>query len=161
MYGTLEKATTYYGASFPEWGDLDEAQKTTALTQGSMILDAIYAHRFPGQKTGGIAQIRQWPREGAQTIRGELIPFDMIPPAVEVAAFEIAKSEVLRPGGILPTSFASQQVKKQKIDVLEREFFKNQSMYSRDNLPYLPVIEGILIDIINDNQGSFPIFWVR
>lgn len=161
MYGSLENAVTYFGAGFPEWADLDEEQKTIALTQGSMILDAIYGHRFSGKKTGGYNQLRQWPREGATTTSGEEIPFNIIPAAVEIATFELAKSEVLRPGRILPSSFNSQQIKRQKLDVLEREFFKNQSTVSRDNLPYLPVIEGILFDLLDHTHGQFPIFWVR
>lgn len=162
MYGTLESADTYFASiGFANWATLTDEQKTAALTRGSMILDAIYGFRFPGSKTGGFSQVKQWPRENAQTIRGEDIPDDVIPPAVEIATYEITRSEVERPGNLLPASFPQQQLKKQKLDVLEKEFFKNMSNVPRDSLPYLPMIEGILVDLIADTQGDFPIFWVR
>lgn len=161
MYGDVTKATAYYGTGFPQWADLDDDQKTQSLVTASMILDAIYGARFPGQKTGGLQQLRQWPRTNARTSSGEVIPTELVPPAVEIATFEIAKQEIVRPGRILPAAFNAQQVKRQKIDVLEREFFKNQSQDVRTNLPHLPIIEGILIELISDMQGMFPVFWVR
>ena len=161
MYGDITKADAYFSNTFPSWSGLTGDAKTTALVNASMILDAVYALRFPGYKTGGLSQIRQWPRSNARTSSGEMIPPDLIPPAVEIATFEIAKQELIRPGKILPVAFNAQQIKRQKLEGLEREFFKNQSMRSTDNLPHLPIIEGILIELLGDMQGMFPIFWVR
>lgn len=162
MYGTVVNADAYFASvGFSEWANLIEAQKLSALTNGSMIIDAIYGFRFVGSKTGGYNQLEQWPRVNAVTIRGEEIPDDVIPLAVETATYEVVRSEVQNPGALLPASVSNQQVKKEKLDVLEREFYKDISMVPRDSLPFLPTVEGILYDLISDMQGTFPIFWVR
>lgn len=162
MYGTIDQADTYFSSvNFSNWSLLTEEQKTTALTTGSNILDALYTHRFPGQKTGGFQQVDQWPRTNAKTRFGEVIPEDVVPDPIIHAAFEIARIEITKPNSILPATLSGQQIKKQKLDVLEREFFKNDIVDQYGHLPYLPLIEGLIFDFIYSGTGEFPVFWVR
>lgn len=162
MYGTLLESDQYFlNSGFDQWDNLTDAQKKSVLGRSSVILDALYGHRFPGQKENGLNQVEQWPRVNATTLRGEPIPEGLVPPAVKTAVYEIARIEVTRPGSIIPNTMTNQQVRKQKLDVLEREFFKGVDGNSRDSLPYLPIIEGILSDLVSDNLGLFPVFWVR
>ena len=162
MYGTIAQADAYYSSvNFSNWGLLSDEQKTVALTTGSNILDALYTHRFPGQKTGGFQQVNQWPRTNAKTRFGEDIPADVVPTSLEIAAYVITIQEVSNPGSLLAVSFSSQQVKRQKLDVLEREFFKNDAVDQYGHLPFLPVVEGMLYDILISNLPDFPVYWVR
>lgn len=162
MYGTIVDADSYFlNTGFSEWAELSTQEKTSALINGSNLLDAMYVHRFPGQKTGGFNQANQWPRTNAMTVRGEEIPPNVVPLPVINAAYEIAKMDLLDPGSVLPSSFAQQQIQREKVDVIEVAYFKNQSTNVLDNIPFLPIIEGILYDLLVDRQGSFPIFWVR
>lgn len=162
MYGTIDQADTYFSSiGFTNWETLSTEQKTSALVSGSNILDAIYAHRFSGKKTGGYQQSNQWPRSGANTRFGEVIPEDVVPDPIIHAAFEIARSEITKPNSILPATLSGQQIKRQKLDVLEREFFKNDIVDQYGHLPYLPLIEGLIFDFIYSGTGEFPVFWVR
>lgn len=162
MYGTTDQADTYFSTiGFTNWETLSTEQKTSALVSGSNILDALYTHRFPGQKTGGFQQVDQWPRINAKTRFGEVIPEDVVPDPIIHAAFEITRSEVTKPNSILPATFTGQQIKRQKLDVLEREFFKNDQVDQYSHLPYLPLIEGLIFDFIYSGTGEFPVFWVR
>lgn len=161
MYGTIAEADAYFGSGFARWGTLTADQKTAALIGGSGIVDALYGHRFPGQKAGGFEQENQWPRINAKTTSDERIPEDLIPNAVKRATYEIVRLEVTRPNSVFPGVVVAQQIKRQKVDVIEKEFFKNQSNNPLDSLPFLPLIEGILLDLLNDRFGDFPIFWVR
>ncbi|PBC23479.1 MULTISPECIES: DnaT-like ssDNA-binding protein [unclassified Mesorhizobium] len=127
-----------------------------ALRQrGSAYLDGTYGMRFPGQPTGGIAQEREWPRTGA-TAYGATLASDLVPTRVEQASYEAAHIELKKPGSLSISFDPAQRVKRQKVDVIEREFFElgdNGNVWA-PNAPVSSLIEGLLAPLIGPVWGE-------
>lgn len=89
---------------------------------GSDYVDGAYEPRLQcSQRTGGFAQDRAWPRTG-HTVNCELVPDDFIPPAWINASYRAAYLQAVNgfaTGGTDP----SRLTKREKVDVIEREFF--------------------------------------
>lgn len=164
MYGSVEGSIEYHtlrGNS--EWLDLETGEKSALLVKGTTILDALYAHRFPGRKTGGFNQIDQWPRTGARSKSGEVIPVDVVPVAVEMANYELSNLLLVNDGLLdMEVIDPNRMLKKEKIDVIETEYYKNMSATTDllGLLPLLPIVEGILSEVL-EFMGDFPVYWVR
>ncbi|WP_311272184.1 MULTISPECIES: DnaT-like ssDNA-binding protein [unclassified Rhizobium] len=147
-YGNIAGFTTYAeaaGYAFPD-GTTD-AQKSAALLRGSLVIDR-YEPRFSGKRAGGFAQDRAWPRTGASTYYGEAIPDNVIPAAIENAAYEAAFLELTNPGSLSPVITGSATVKREKIGSLEVEYSSSSSMSFEDMIklatPFVLTIEGML-----------------
>ena len=72
----------------------------SALQVASEWLDNIYRPSFPGMKTGGRDQEREWPRAGATDIYGYAIPSDTVPNEITYATYEAALQDMNSPGSL-------------------------------------------------------------
>ena len=111
--------------------------------RGSQYIDGLYGSRFSGQPTEGFAQERAWPRSGAYG-HGKSIPTDLIPVAVEQAAYAAAFQEALKPGSLSVSAMNAGVLKRKKIDVLEKEYFEGSGDAVADNTLRLSAVEGLL-----------------
>jgi len=111
--------------------------------RGSQYIDGLYGSRFSGQPTEGFAQERAWPRSGAYG-HGQSIPTDLIPVAVEQAAYAAAFQEALKPGSLSVSAMNAGVLKRKKIDVLEKEYFEGSGDAVADNTLRLSAVEGLL-----------------
>jgi len=90
-----------YEAYCEERGYSQTHPHATVLAKGlvaSEWLDARYASQFPGLKTGGRNQEREWPRTGASDKEGYAIDSTVVPKEIKYAAFEALRREVASPG---------------------------------------------------------------
>jgi len=111
--------------------------------RGSAYIDGLYGSRFSGQPTGGFAQDRAWPRTGA-CAHGQSIPADVVPVAIEQAAYAAAFQEALKPGSLSVTATSAGALKRKKIDVIEKEYFEGSGDAVADNTLRLSAVEGLL-----------------
>ena len=141
-YGTdqgFEDWLTMNGHVLPE-----NAPVPAILRQrGSQYIDGLYGSRFSGQPAEGFAQERAWPRSGA-CAHGQSIPSDVIPVAVEQAAYAAALQEAIKPGSLSVTATSAGALKRKKIDVIEKEYFEGSGDAVADNTLRLSVVEGLL-----------------
>lgn len=103
---------------------LPAAANLSAIRQiGSDYLDAAYEGRLGcSRRTEGFEQERAWPRTGHRFNR-QAVPSDLIPPAWVNASYRAAYLEAMTPGWGTGSTDPNRVVKRQKVDVLEREFF--------------------------------------
>ena len=120
-YVTVAEADAYHAIrpSANSWAALTEPEKEQRLVAASDYLDSQYI--FNGKKTDE-NQPREFPRNGATEI----------PTAIKKAVFELALQDSL-------TSNASAEVKREKVDVLEVEYFQ-----SDDGAIRFGYIDGLL-----------------
>ena len=120
-YVTVAEADTYNAIrpSQSIWAALSDSEKEQRLVAASDYLGSQYI--FTGKKTDP-NQPREFPRNGATEI----------PTAIKKAVFELALQDSL-------TSNASAEVKREKVDVLEVEYFQ-----SDDGAIRFGYIDGLL-----------------
>lgn len=118
--------------------------------RGSAYIDAVYGGRFPGVPTAGYAQERQFPRTGA-TIYGSDLPDSVIPTIVIEASYMAALQEDRSPGSLSVVVTPGKQVRRTKVDVLEKEYFESKGGALASATPILSAIEGLLAPLISDN----------
>lgn len=164
MYGTLSDANTYHSdRGNTGWAGSD-ADKTAALIRASEYIDGRYRYQaggcwrsmFRGRKTGGRAQSAEWPRTGATDSEGNAIPDDEVPSEVERATYEAALRELESPGSLSPDYVASQQIVREKVDVIEVQYASaTSSGAATPNRPHVTIVDDILSGLLCDltNQG--------
>ena len=126
-YGTEAGADDYHDArGNTAWAAGSSPDKLAALTRASQYIDGRGQcdglSLFPGTKTGGRAQVLVWPRTGAVDWSGAAILPDEVPVEVQFATYEAALRELAAPGSLNPDYVPAQQVKREKVDVLETEY---------------------------------------
>lgn len=112
---------------------------------GSDYVDGAYEPRLQcSKRTGGFAQERAWPRTG-HTVNCEDVPSDLIPQAWINASYRAAYLQAVSgfaQGGTDP----SRLTKREKVDVIEREFFAKGDGADQGNaapgFPVDPLIDG-------------------
>jgi len=96
--------------------------KEAALRRATSWLDGKYRSFFNGAKVNGRNQALEWPRTNATDAAGAAVtgvPIEM------VRANAVAASrEAVTAGALTPDTDRSVQVKRQKVDVLEVEYFE-------------------------------------
>lgn len=126
-YGTLEQAAAYHearnNAAWAEKADSPDSERAAALLRASAWLDGKYRPRFPGKKTSGRAQRREWPRTGAVDVEGAEIGDSEVPQEIIDATYEAALRELAQPGSLAPDFKPSEGVKRirKKVGDLEKE----------------------------------------
>lgn len=105
--------------------------------RGSTYLTALYGSRFVGQPLNGVSQVDAWPRtvyDGA------------IPAAVIEASYQAAWYEANNIGGLVAGGSSAKQVKRQKVEGLEREFFgpSEGQDYAASLTPLISTVDGLL-----------------
>jgi len=153
-YGTDEGFTTWLaeqGYVLP-----DDAPSVTVLrARGSAYVDG-YEAFWTGQRTGGVMQELGWPRTGALLNCTVAIPDDVIPPAVVNASYRAAWLEA-ETAGILagPASTPGSRVKRQRVDVIEREFFDDGKAEVGSGPAFIDsMIDGAMQAFICDADGG-------
>jgi hypothetical protein len=134
-----------------------DAPAVAVLRQrGSRYIDATYGSRFSGSPTGGIDQERAWPRSGACAY-GVSIADDVIPDAVVEASYFAAFQEAKSPGSLSAAVAGSKQVKRQKVEGIEREFFESGSGDAVDDARLkLTDVEGLLAPFLTADAAGAP-----
>jgi hypothetical protein len=89
---------TARGRDTSQW--LDPAVIAAGLV-ASEWLDGSYRASFPGTKVGYRAQVREWPRTGADDADGYAIASDSVPQEMYNAAYEATYRELTSPGSLL------------------------------------------------------------
>lgn len=111
--------------------------------RGSQYIDGLYEARFPGIRTGGLGQERAWGRTGACAYGQEIGP-DVVPLAIEHASYFAAYQEAVSPGSLSVAASSSGAIKREKVDVLEVEYFEGTGDAAADALVRLSAVEGLL-----------------
>lgn len=124
--------------------------------RGSAYIDGLYGARFLGLPTDPLSQERAWPRTGA-TVHRTAIPSDTIPAAVINASYAAAYHEALNPGGLAVAVTPAQQVKREKVDVLEVEYFAGSGDAVADATPILTAVEGLLAPVLAQPLSTTPV----
>jgi len=131
FYGTVAAADAYHAARANAAWTGDDVAKQAALLRASVYIDGryrkllasgVWQSLFPGVKTEGRGQAREWPRTGAEDYEGHAIPPDQVPVEVEQATYEAALRELVEPGSLSPDFVAASTVKRQKVGPIEEEF---------------------------------------
>lgn len=131
FYGTVAAADAYHAARANAAWTGDDVAKQAALIRASVYIDGryrkllasgVWQSLFPGVKTEGRGQAREWPRTGAEDYEGHAIPSDQVPIEVEQATYEAALRELVEPGSLSPDFVAASTVKRQKVGPIEEEF---------------------------------------
>lgn len=137
-------------AGFTDWlADNGYAAPTNVLTvaqlrqRGSDYVDALYGAQFPGAPVDAFDQERAWGRTGA-TVYGRAIPEGFIPNNIILASYHAARHEDLNPGSLTVSASASGAVKREKIDVIETEYFAGSGQAAADATVRLSAVEGLL-----------------
>lgn len=123
--------------------------------RGSAYVDG-YERYWTGQRTDGVMQEDGWPRTGAKVNCTVDVPDDVIPPAVVTAAYRAAWLDAQTPG-VLSGSVvtAGARVKRQKVDVIEREFFDDGKAAVGGGPSFIDsTIDGLLGQFICDAKGG-------
>ena len=128
------------GYSTSSDGDLTVAQ---LRQRGSDYIDALYGQRFKGEPAGGIDQERAWPRVNASAWKTPLAD-DVIPRNVIIASYHAALHESSNPGSLAVAASAVSAVKREKVDVLETEYFEGSGDAAADATIKLSAVEGLL-----------------
>jgi hypothetical protein len=155
FYGTLEGADSYHAErGNSAWAAASESDRAAALIRASVYIDSLGTKlpevgkcvmAFPGRKTGGRAQTLQWPRLDAVDANGDTI--EGIPQEVISAAYEAALLE-LTAGYLTPVYVASSGVKREKVDVLETEYFDTSGQGADSVQPVPLVVQALLATVM-------------
>ena len=111
--------------------------------RGSAYIDGLYGSRFSGLPAGGFAQERAFPRVGAEAY-SQAIPSDLVPVAVEQASYAAGYQEAIAPGSLAPAVSAAASIKREKVSVIETEYFAGSGDAVADATVRIAVVEGLL-----------------
>ena len=124
--------------------------------RGSDYLDATDAARLDcSAPTGGIAQERAWPRTGHLIYGGAIDPA-AIPAAWVQASYRAAYREATTPGWATSSRDPSRMTKREKADVVEREFFAPGETAGASGANIDAQIEGLITPFLCYVFGRLP-----
>jgi len=127
--------------------------------RGSVYIDATYGPRFIGVPTAPVTQEREWPRMGASIHDVELAD-SAIPIRVVTASYEAAWMEASSPGILSVIVNPNAMVKRNKVDVIEQEFFEPGLASGSAIMASLSsTIEGLLSPLL-DPSSNYPMVLV-
>lgn len=118
--------------------------------RGADYVDSAYASRLTcSQPTNGFEQERAWPRTG-HMVGTQVIPSGVIPQAWILASYRAAYVEATASGSLAVTVNPGQRIKRQKVDVIEREFFDNGSVGigSGSSAPVDSIVDGLVASLL-------------
>lgn len=114
---------------------------------GSNYIDAAYEWRLQcSKRTGGFNQDLAWPRSG-HYVNGQAVPDDLIPQAWVNASYRAAYLQATQPGWATASTDPSRVTKREKVDVIEREFFAASDVAQGNAAPGMPadgIIDGMI-----------------
>lgn len=123
--------------------------------RGSLYVDS-YEKFWTGQRTGGVMQELGWPRTGATVNCTQAVPEDVIPPAVITASYRAGWLDAETPGILRGSAgSAGSRIKRQKVDVIEREFFDDGKAEIGGGPSFIDSqIDGLLSQFICNDDGA-------
>ncbi len=147
-----------YGSNeeFQDWLDSqglsipDDAPSLDVLRQiGSDYVDAAYEYMLKcSHRTDPFNQERVWPRTG-HYFNGQPVPDNLIPKAWVLASYRAAWLEANNPGWATNPSTPGRITKREKVDVIEREFFSAEEAgggaSAAPGFPTDAVINGLVV----------------
>lgn len=150
-YGTNEDFESWLadqGLSLP-----DTAPSVAVLRQlGSAYVDSAYEYRLQcSRRAGGWEQELAWPRIG-HVINGQTVPDDLVPQAWINASYRAGYLNAITPGWSTDQVTPGRVTKRERVDVIEREFFdQSQAGGSADSAPGFPsdaIINGLVLPFL-------------
>lgn len=164
-YGSLADALIYHTDSGNDlWSDptKTDAERLSALVRGSRALDGRYGLLFTGAKTGGLAQVRAFPRTGAFDYCAQLeVDAGSVPVAITQAAYELALIELVAAGSLTPSVTAGRLTKSEAVvGAASRSFFSPEELGMTGNplnsfRPTIMAVEDLLSCYLKPARG----FW--
>lgn len=158
FYGTVAAADAYHAARANAAWTGDDVAKQAALIRASVYIDGryrkllasgVWQSLFPGVKTEGRGQAREWPRTGAEDYEGHAIPPDQVPVEVEQATYEAALRELVEPGSLSPDFVAASTVKRQKVGPIEEEFSVAAGADGAESVrPVISIIDEMIAPVL-------------
>ena len=125
--------------------------------RGSDYLDATYAARLQcSAPTGGFDQERAWPRTGHMVL-GMAVGDADIPSAWVRASYRAAWREATTPGWATSSRDPSRMTKREKADVVEREFFEPGETAGASGANIDAMIEGLIGPFLCGEYGGLPL----
>lgn len=126
----------------------DDAPSVEVLRNiGSFYVDAAYEHMLScSSRTGGFDQPLAWPRTGHR-LNGKAVPSDLVPTAWVQASYRAGYLQAITPGWATNSVDATRQTRREKVDVVEREYFKADEAAGSSVAPGMAsdsVINGML-----------------
>lgn len=157
IYGDITEAGIYHTArgNGARWDAI--TNQLAALVNGSDYVDQRYrvklksgrwVSEFPGVRTAGRDQDREWPRTGAKDYEGEPIPADVVPQEVEYASYEAALIDGENPGSLSPAFVWSELVTREKVGPIEVAYAAPPNMDGTLNRPIYPKIDEIIAPVL-------------
>jgi len=131
----------------------DDAPTPAVLRQlGSAYVDSAYEYRLQcSRRAGGWEQELAWPRAG-HVINGQTVPDDLIPQAWIQASYRAAYLNAVTPGWSTDQVTPGRVTKREKVDVIEREFFNQEDAGGgADSAPGFPsdaIINGLVLPFL-------------
>lgn len=97
---------------------------TTAEIEGAILRSVAYLNtlKWHGSRTNGRAQALAWPRQDVTDCEGNEIASNEIPAELIQAQHVLTEAELASPGITAPNGNFSRIVKREKVDVIEREY---------------------------------------
>ncbi|WP_293875559.1 DnaT-like ssDNA-binding protein [Sphingomonas sp. UBA978] len=140
-----------HGLSLPA----DAPVPAVLRTRGTAYVDG-YETFWTGSRSGGVMQELGWPRTGSTLNCTIAVADDVIPPPVVNAAYRAAWLEASTPGILAgPVSTPGSRVKRQKVDVIEREFFDDGAAKMGGGPAFVDsMIDGALRQFVCDSTGG-------
>lgn len=114
---------------------------------GSDYVDSAYGHLLMcSQKAGGWDQERAFPRAGHR-VGGQLLPDDLVPQAWINASYRAGYLHAVQPGWATNGIDSNRVTRREKVDVIEREFFAPGDVSASSVAPGMPsdsIINGMV-----------------
>lgn len=155
FYGTAAGYEAYLLARNYPPTDATDAEIEAALLVASEWLDARYGPMLAAgctNKTGGRAQVREWPRAGFVDVYGYAIGQTEIPREVEHATYEATLRQLANPGS-LSVDYTPSKYKRAAVDgAVSVEYAGYSSAY--DLQTSIPIIDGIMYPLISSQTGA-------
>lgn len=153
-YRTLAQIAAYAaarGLTFPIAGAAEQPAEQAAR-RAAEWLDGAFRSRFPGRKTNGRGQAREWPRTGAKDMSGEPIGADEIPVEIGDAQCEAAVRELATPGELSPDYVPAERVKSETVGPISVTYADGAG--ADDVRPVLSVVDDILSGLIGRKSST-------
>ncbi|KAA8712942.1 DnaT-like ssDNA-binding protein [Pseudomonas cannabina] len=158
FYGSISEADQYHEVRANTAWTGEDMAKQAALIRASVYIDGryrkllasgVWQSLFPGVKTEGRGQAREWPRTGAYDYEGNPIPADQVPVEVEQATYEAALRELVDPGSLSPDFVSASMVKREKVGPLETEFAVSVGADAASSVrPVISVIDEMIAPVL-------------
>lgn len=155
-YGTDQGFTDYLaaqGLALPA----DAPPAATLRAIGSGYVDAAYGYKLTcSRRTGGWEQELEFPRTGHR-VNGQLLPSDLIPNAWIHASYRAAWLNATTPGWATGSVDGNRVTRRERVDVIEREFFAADQAPGSDAAPGMvsdSIINGMVLPLLCSTTRS-------